>query len=138
MLFLQDLRFAWRQLRRTPGFLAVAVASLTLGIGANTAIFSLLNACLIRNLPVRDPERLAIVTDPASKSFIIGSQTGERRLLSYPEFRRLQQENSPLAELCAVESEETHWQIRLDGGNEEIRAKLVSANYFTVLGVEAR
>ena len=138
MLFLQDLRFAWRQLRRTPGFLVVAVASLTLGIGANTAIFSLLNACLIRNLPVRDPERLAIVTDPASKSFIIGSQTGERRLLSYPEFRRLQQENSPLAGLCAVESEETHWQIRLDGGNEEIRAKLVSANYFTVLGVEAR
>jgi predicted permease len=138
MIFLQDLRFAWRQLRRTPGFLTVAVASLTLGIGANTAIFSLLNACLIRNLPVRDPEHLVIVTDPASKSFIIGSQTGERRLLSYPEFQRLKEGNSPFAGLCAVESEETHWQIRLDGGNEEIRAKLVSANYFAVLGVEPR
>jgi predicted permease len=138
MSFLQDLRFASRQLKRTPGFLAVAVASLTLGIGANTAIFSLLNACLIRNLPVRDPERLVIVTDPASKSFIVGLQTGERRLLSYPEFRSLQQQNSALAGLCAVESEETHWQIRLDSGNEEIRAKLVSGNYFAVMGIEPR
>lgn len=138
MLFLQDLRFAWRQLRRSPGFLAVAVASLTLGIGANTAIFSLLNACLIRNLPVRDPQHLVILTNPASKSFIIGSETGARQLLSYPEFQRLDGEGSPFARLCAVESGEPRWQIRLDGGNEEIRAKLVSASYFAVLGVEPR
>ncbi|HEY3456437.1 MAG TPA: ABC transporter permease [Bryobacteraceae bacterium] len=138
MLFLQDLRFAWRQLRRSPGFLVVAVASLTFGIGANTAIFSLLNACLIRNLPIRDPQHLVILTDPASRSFIIGSESGARHLLSYPEFQRLDGEDSPFAALCAVESAAPHWQIRLDGGEEEIHGKLVSGSYFAVLGVEPR
>jgi len=76
-----------------------------------------------------------IVTDPASKSFIIGSQTGERDYF-YPEFRSLQQENSALAGLCAVESDETHWQIRLTAVNEEIRGQACFGNYFAVLGIE--
>src|SRR3954454_24790105 len=138
MFFLQDLRFAWRQLTRAPGFLVVAVASLTLGIGANTAIFSLFNACLIRDLPVRDPQHLFMLTDPASRSFIIGAETGPRHLLSYSEFQHLDQESSSFAGLCAVESGEPRWQIRLDGGTEEIRAKLVSGDYFSVLGVAPR
>ena len=58
---LQDLRYAVRQLRKTPGFMAVAIITLALGIGANTAIFSLLDQALLRSLPVKDVDRLVIL-----------------------------------------------------------------------------
>ena len=75
----QDLRHAIRILAATPGFTAVAVLSLALGIGANTAIFSLLDSVLFKALPVRNPHELVMLTDPETSGTSIGSEGGDRR-----------------------------------------------------------
>lgn len=137
MLLLQDLFYGWRTLTRTPGFFFVAVVSLALGIGANTAIFSLLNSCLIKALPVRNAEQLVMLTNPSASGVSMGSQTGERGLLSYPEFQELQQSADLFGGLLAVESSLSQWQIRLEtSDSEEVHGKLVSGGYFSILGVE--
>ena len=79
----QDLRHAVRILATNPGFTIVAVLSLALGIGANTAIFSLVSRVLMSALPVRNPHEIVILTDPESRGVSIGSQGGERALLTY-------------------------------------------------------
>ena len=78
-----DLRYALRQFVHNPVFSTVAILSLTLGIGANTAIFSVMNAALLRSLPVRNPQQLIMLTDPESSGVSIGSANGERGLLTY-------------------------------------------------------
>ena len=93
----QDLRYGLRQLRRKPGFAVVIVSSLALGIGANTAIFSLIDAVLLRMLPI---------DDPAGLHFIVPRQTnGDTRGIEYPEYRRLR-----TATLGALR----HCRIRID------------------------
>src|SRR5215831_13880442 len=92
--FWQDLRFAARSLRQRPAFTAVAVLSLGLGIGANTAIFSLIHAVVLRALPVERPQELVILTDPNTGGMSNDtSETGERRLLAYQEFDALRKSN---------------------------------------------
>src|ERR1044071_1235007 len=88
----RDLGYALRSLRARPGFTLVAALSLALGIGANTAIFSLIDALLLRHLPVRDPEALVVVGDPARVSSL---STGNVRndLFSYRLYRELREQN---------------------------------------------
>jgi len=137
-VLIQDLRHAVRILVASPVFTIVAIASLALGIGANTAIFSLLNNVMFTRLPVREPDALVLFTDPEASGVAIGSQTGERSLLTYAEFRELQAHNRTLEAVMAASSSLHRVQARLAGGEpEEIAIRLVSTSYFDTLGVPA-
>ncbi len=134
---LQDLRFALRQLAHNPVFTLVAVLSLALGIGANTAIFSVMNAALLKALPVRNPRELVTLTDPDTGGGGIGMESGVRTVLSYPEFAQLRDRTTTMSGLCAAEVGLNRWQVRIIGSPlEEAPGKLVSENFFSVLGVE--
>jgi predicted permease len=133
-----DIRHAFRTLASQPGFATVAVLSLALGIGANVAIFGLLNSVLFRALPVKDAKSLIMLTDPESSGFGNGSQGGERALLSYTEFEQLRDRTGVFSSLMACESELDQIEGRIDSAQaEELRPRLVSNNYFQTLGVRA-
>ena len=129
----QDLKFGLRMLARSPGFTAVAVLTLALGIGANTAIFSLVNAVLLRPLPYRAPEQLVMLWDAPAKS-VLTSPTSPARYLDWSA------RNSVFTEVAAVEDSEISNKPKffMTGGDapERIRGALVSANLFSLLGVE--
>ena len=130
----QDLRYAVRVLRKSPGFAAAAIATLALGIGANTAIFTVVNALLLRSLPVQDPDRLLVVGNPA---FVHSWSTGTPRtdVFSFPLYRELRDGNQVFSSLLAG-SRVDNLQITIDGGPEDITGRLVTGNYFETLGVD--
>ncbi len=136
--FLQDLRYALRSLRLAPAFTLVAALSLALGIGANTAIFSLLDALLLRQLPVRSPERLVAVGDPSRTG---GKSEGSLRtdVFSVPLYRELRDRNQVFSGLFASgrSGRLTVGTDRSAAKPETARGRLVSGNYFAVLGVPA-
>jgi len=119
---LQDIRYGLRMLRKNPGFTIVAALSLALGIGANVAIFSVLNAVLIRMLPVRAPERL-VVLSANNLSF------------SYPLYRELRNHAQTLEGLVAFRTSSVG--LSDEAGADRITAAIVSGNYFSVLGVQS-
>lgn len=128
---LQDVRFAVRGLRRNPGFAAAAVFTLALGIGANTAIFGLLDSVLFRPLPVRDPERLyrIMTTDPATDRGISYDS------ISYPLYREVR---ARVRNFEAVGAHGTGFPVHLAFGtnaNERVQSAMVSGNFFDLLGV---
>jgi predicted permease len=128
----QDLRFGMRLLLKNPGFTAVAVLSLALGIGANTAIFSLVDAVLLKLLPVRNPEQLV-----ALDSF---SQRGEHRNFSHPLFEQLRARTSVFSGLFAAVDGTSRMEMdgpESGGQTEQAEVQLVSGEYFQVLGVNA-
>jgi predicted permease len=137
----QDLRFATRMLRKSPGFTAVAVLTLALGIGANTAIFSLTNELLLRKLPVRHPEQL-MVFGRAGSCCMISGVTRQYEIFSYPQYRYFRDGNASLFMGVTAFSAETKLvRIRRTADTnstaETARGKLVSGNYFSVLDVSA-
>ena len=133
----QDLRHALRLLAHSPVFTAIAVLSLALGIGANTAIFSLLDGVLMTTLPVRNPHELVMLTDPSASGVSIGMEGGERSLVTYQEFRDLQAASHSFAAIMASQSGLQRSRARIDGGEpEEIGLRMVSASYFRTLGVD--
>jgi len=125
----QDVRYALRMFGRTPGFTAVVVITLALGIGANTAVFSLINAALLKMLPVKDPEQLV--------QFIkIRPTDGEIDGFSYPEFERFQRETQTFSGLLAFAGL-GDVNIEMNGHGEIANGQVVSSNYFSTLGVSA-
>lgn len=115
----QDLRYAVRTLASQPGFTAVAVLSLALGIGANTAIFSLINSVLMSALPVRDPAALVMLTNPGAGGVAVGMLRGDRALLSYPEFLQLRDQSTVFSGLMASQSRLHRVQARVDAGEPD-------------------
>lgn len=125
-----DLRFALRTMRRTPLFTAVAILSLALGIGANTAIFTLMDQIMLRQLPVRDPDQLVMLYQRGANN---GSNMGDR-MHSYPIYRDYQQKGSPFSEVLCRRLVNT--SISVDNQTERVDAEMVSGNYFNMLGVK--
>jgi len=128
----QDLRFGIRLLWKNPGFTAVAALSLALGIGANTAIFSLVDAVMLKMLPVKSPEQLVLL-----EAF---NQRGEPRNFSYKVFEQLRARAQFFSGVLAGADGTTRMEIADQGSGdrtEQVEAQLVSGEYFQVLGVNA-
>ena len=136
-VILQDIRFTLRSLAARPGFAAVAILSLTLGIGANIAIFSLWNGLLHASLPlVTHPEQLAMLSDPASSGVWHGDESGDRDMLTWDEFEQLRDRATSFSALMASESSLDSWQLRFQGSDwEEAHGRMVSGGYFPLLGI---
>src|SRR5262245_33647056 len=136
----QDLRYGARMLWKKPGFTLIAALTLSLGIGANTAIFSLIDATLLRMLPVREPERLALLGTGADSGVSIGFPRGNAQLFSYPFYREARSRNQVFSDVAAVQSlpNRVYGVVSGTAGDPEmLDARLVSGSYFSVLGVEA-
>jgi len=131
----KDLRFAGRTLAKNPGFTAVAVVTLALGIGANTAIFSLTDQVLLRLLPVRDPKALVVLRSPGPKSGHTSDDGDEAASFSYPLYRDLRDHNAAFSGLLARYS--IPLSVSFKGQTERAAGELISGNYFEVLGVPA-
>lgn len=118
-----DCRFALRSLRREPGFVVVAVISLAIGIGANTAIFTLINAALLKMLPVRSPEQLV-------------QFKGADYWFPYPAYTEFRDRNQVLSGLLAFQSL-SNVDLEVEGRGGIAKGQVVSGNYFSVLGINA-
>src|SRR5437764_1359454 len=126
---LRDFRYAVRTLRKSPIFLTVAVLSLALGIGANTAIFSLVHQLILQPLPVRDPEQLVML---AGRGNHYGGNNGPDRL-SYPMYQEIRDKNEVFSGMFATYPNTV--SATFQGRTELIGADFVSGNYFPVLGI---
>src|SRR3981189_1045443 len=134
---IQDLRFSLRQIRRSPGVMVSAALTLALGVGANTAIFSLLDQALLRSLPVRAPEQLVILstTGKAWEGHSSDHGAGVEKSFSYPMYRDLRDRGTAFDGLIATAS--TGVGIARNKASDLADAEIVSGNYFNVLGVAA-
>jgi predicted permease len=132
---MRDLRFGLRSLRQSPGVAISAILTLALGVGANTAVFSVMNAVLLRSLPVADPSRLFYLntTQPPRGTGTIDSN----ETISYAVFDTLRKQGGGLASLMAYAPlSSPKVGVRIEGHPEEAEADMVSGNFFSGLGVE--
>jgi putative ABC transport system permease protein len=124
--FLQDLRYGFRLLRKNPGFSAIVILALALGLGANTALFSLFHSVLLGALPVRNPEQLVVLSTVNENADSITS-------FSYPMYRELRDRNAVFSGMIAQAGAEMNASYA--GESEKAKGELVSGNYFEMLGV---
>jgi putative ABC transport system permease protein len=129
--FAQDARYALRTLIKSPGFTTVVVLTLALGIGANTAIFSLTDQVLLRLLPVQAPEQLVLLDGPGA----FQGRTFNNATFSYPMYRDFRDQNTVFSGVLARFP--APLTLMTGGQSERVRGELVSGNYFDVLGVKA-
>lgn len=133
--FLQDIRYALRQLRKSPGFAFTAIITLALSIGANTAIYSLFDQVMLRNLPVRDPKQLVVLEYAGTDSGSTNDHGGPAgSYFSYPMYEDLRDRNAVFSGVIAstIAQAGVQWHNQPELANTE----LVSGNYFDVLGVQ--
>jgi predicted permease len=123
---IQDIRFGARRLLKSPGFTLIAIVSLALGVGANTAIFTLVNAVLLRPLPVAHPEQIVSVA--------VRGKNDSMQAFSYPNYVDFRDRNQVLSGL--IVDRFAAMSLSRDGNNQRIWGYLVSGNYFDVLGVQ--
>ncbi len=128
--FVQDLRYGIRTLLKSPGFTAVAVLTLALGIGANTTIFSVINAVLLRPLPYKDPERLVLVQGTFLQSGL--NETPVRPA----DFFKYRDENQVFDLIAAIDRSNLAFNLTGLGEPEQIQGSRVSASFFPILGVQ--
>ncbi len=135
----QDVRYTARVLRNSPGFAVVAMLSMALGIGANTAIFSLVDALLLRSLPVENPGELMTVGD-ATRTGAVSAGSPRTDFFSYPFYQEFRAKNTVFSDVYATGRSE---QLNLAGGGRDavdgsrVRPRFVTGNFFAVLGVNA-
>jgi predicted permease len=138
--FIQDLRFGARLLLKNPGFTLIAVLSLALGIGANTAIFSLLDAVLLKSLPVQEPDKLVLFGKGEETGPNTGFPNKSWDLFSYPFYQEVRQRNEVFSEVAAILStpRSPYGIVNIKGASgeaEKLNLQLVSGSYFSALGL---
>jgi predicted permease len=125
---IEDIRYGLRSLRKNPGFTAVALLTLALGIGANTAVFSIVNGVLLNSLPFRDPDKLVVLFE-SKPHFNKGS-------ISYPNFLDWHRDNRALTSIAAYRPDS--FSLTGTGESEQVRGEMISADFFSVLGVKLK
>ncbi len=137
---LQDLAYGFRQLRKAPGFTAVAILTLALGIGANTAIFTLVHAIMLQPLPVKDPWSLYRVGSPNVDCCVTGGLQDIWDAYSYPLYKHILEGTPEFQSLAAFQAGSTRLAVRRAGENgsaRPLRSEYVSGNYFPLFGLKA-
>jgi putative ABC transport system permease protein len=138
-MILEDIRYALRQFAKAPGFTATAILTLALGIGATTAIFTLVNAVLLKSLPVADPSKLIRVGDNEN-CCINGGMQDDWSLFSYYAYKQFRDNTPGFAELAAFQSGSNQFGVRRQGTDhpaESFIGDFVSGNAFDTLGLSA-